>query len=189
MITAVRCEPLISPEDFLADESHASERHEFLNGVVYAMAGGTVRHSRIVQNLSGMLYNQLRGKRCESFNSDMMVKVQMGADLRFYYPDASIVCQTAADAARFQESPTVVFEVLSPSTRRTDQTEKWDAYLSLPSLQAYVLIDSEQQAVTVWRRLAAQWNSVYLTNNEAVIELEFAGCLLKVGELYERVVW
>src|SRR6202012_3635678 len=87
----------------------------------------------------------------------MAVPVQSGDDLRFYYPDVSIIRRPAGPEARFQENPNVVFEVLSDSTARTDTGEKRIAYLTIPTLEALVLVDSRKPEVTVWRRGADGW--------------------------------
>src|ERR1700733_10708468 len=102
--------PLIPPEEYLLGEEAAAQKHEYLNGVVYAMAGGTERHSEISVNILAELHSGLRGKPCRPHNSDMLVRVQSGSDLRFYYPDASIICRPAGPEARVQENPSVVFE-------------------------------------------------------------------------------
>src|SRR5258708_39361627 len=100
MSTAVRHAPLVSPEDFLAGEETSEGKHEYLNGVVYAMAGGTQRHSALAVNLVSLLHAQLRGKSCRPYNSDLLVRVRLGDDLRFYYPDATIHCGPVHDDAR-----------------------------------------------------------------------------------------
>jgi Uma2 family endonuclease len=88
-----------------------------------------------------------------------------------------------------QESPTVLFEVLSPSTRRVDEGEKLQAYLSIRSLKAYMLIESEVLRVTIWRQKDGAWSVAHFTNLADIIELEFIACRLPLGELYNRVKW
>jgi Uma2 family endonuclease len=76
----------LSPEEFLRGEDGAEQKHEYLNGVVYAMAGGTNRHARLGMNIGAALWARLRSKRCQPFNSDTLIRIQQGDDLRFYYP-------------------------------------------------------------------------------------------------------
>jgi len=87
----------------------------------------------------------------------MLVRVEHGGDLRFYYPDVSIICRPAGPESRVQTQPAVIFEVLSESTARTDTGEKRMAYLTIGTLEAYVLVDSTQRAITVWRRQGETW--------------------------------
>jgi Uma2 family endonuclease len=177
--------PLILPEDYLSAEQAGAPKHEFLNGVVYAMAGGTQRHNEIAGNIFAALHSRLRGKPCRPYGSDMLVRVQAGDDLRFYYPDVSIICRPAGPEARFQENPSVVFEVLSDSTVRTDTGEKRMAYLTIPTLEALVLVDARKQEVTVWRRGAAGWAIEIFSEAGSTLAFVSADCALTVAEIYE----
>jgi len=177
--------PLISPEEYLLGEEAGAQKHEYLNGVVYAMAGGTERHSEIAVNVLAALHNRLRGKPCRPHNSDMLVRVQSGNDLRFYYPDASIICRPAGPEARVQENPSVVFEVLSESTARTDTGEKRMAYLAIPALEALVLVDAREREVTVWRRGAEGWAPEVFADPAATLTFASADCALTIAEIYE----
>jgi Uma2 family endonuclease len=185
MNTAVQQGPLISPEEYLAGEDDAHCKHEYLNGMVYATAGATQRHNDLTSNILGILHSRLRGRPCRPYGSDMLVRVERGDDLRFYCPDVSIVCRPAGPLARVQNEPSIVFEILSESTARTDTGEKRLAYLTIPTLEAYVLVDSDARQVTVWRRQAAQWTPEVLTTPEAPIAFSEAGCAITVGEIYE----
>jgi len=185
MTTAVQHAPLISPEEYLAAEVASECKHEYLNGMVYAMAGATQRHNDLATNILGTLHGRLRGRPCRPYGSDMLVRVERGLDLRFYYPDVSIICRPAGPKERVQSEPVVIFEVLSESTARTDTGEKRMAYLTIPTLEAYVLVDSDRREVTVWRQMADQWAPEVLTAPEAALEFASANCALSVGEIYE----
>lgn len=185
MSSAVQHAPLMSPEEYLAGELAAETKHEFLNGVVYAMAGASKRHCDIATNILGTLFGQLRGQHCRPYGSDMLVRAQRSDDLRYYYPDVSIICRRSGPDAQFQTEPSVIFEILSPSTVRTDTGEKRLAYLTIPSLEAYVLIDSEKREVTVWRKTGEGWAPEVFTRADARIEFASADCALSVGEIYE----
>jgi Uma2 family endonuclease len=185
MAPAVQHAPLIPADEYLAGELKSESKHEYLNGVVYAMAGGTQRHSDLAANIIGTLHARLRGRACRPYGSDMLVRVQQGEDQRFYYPDASIVCRPAGPQARVQTEPAVIFEVLSETTARTDTGEKRLAYLTIPTLEAYVLVDSAQRAVTVWRRAGDAWAPEVFTDRSAKLFFRSADCTLAVEEIYE----
>jgi len=176
---------LVSAEDYLAGEIIAEHKSEYLNGVVYAMVGGTLGHSALAMRVGVLLDPQLRRKGCRVFNSDVLVRVERGSDLRFYYPDISIYCGSVSLKERVIDDATVIFEVLSPSTSRTDTGEKRMAYLGLPSLEAYVLVDSTEREVTVWRQRDSSWAPKVFTHPGDVITFTNAGCVLSVGDIYD----
>ncbi len=175
----------LTPEDFLRGEDGAPHKHEYLNGVVYAMAGGTQRHARIGGNIFGSLYARLRGKRCQPFNSDLMTRVRRGDDLRFYYPDVSVVCESNALDEHFQDRPVIIFEVLSESTARLDRGEKREAYLTIPTLRVLALVETDTMAVTLWRRTGESWTQEYATAPEQVLAFPEIECELPLAEIYE----
>lgn len=179
--------PLLSPEEYLAGEDGAAQKHEYLSGLVYAMAGGTNRHHTIAGNIFATLHARLRGKRCRPFNSDTLVRVQRAADTRFYYPDAMVVCDQRPLDDRFQDQPVVIFEVQSETTARIDRGEKHGAYLSMPTMQVYVLVEDEQCAITVWRRIGERWEMEYLAGKSATLRLDAVECEMSLAEIYEGV--
>src|SRR5207253_6291531 len=140
-MTAAKKFYLISIEDYLAGELVSPVKHEYLGGVVHAMAGARNTHNIIAGNIFAALHARLRGRRCRPFNSDTKIRVRLPTHVRFYYPDASVVCHSNAQNDSFQDEPVVIFEVLSKATRRIDGGEKKDAYLTIPSLSAYVLLE------------------------------------------------
>ena len=181
-----RADFLITPEEYLHGEELSEQKHEYLNGVVHAMAGGTTAHADLGGSIFGLLFQQLRGKRCRPFNSDMRLKVQLGLDLRFYYPDVMIVCDPRT-VEHWQDAPGVIFEVLSDSTERTDQGEKRDAYLRIPTLDAYVLVDSRKIEVLVYRRSGEEWAREAWRSLDDTLDLPTIGCTLALREIYEGV--
>jgi Uma2 family endonuclease len=135
-----------------------------------------------------IFHTQLRGKHCQAFNSDTKVRLRMSTHTRFYHPDAMVVCQANPPSDSFQDHPVVIAEVLSRATRRTDEGEKKDAYLTVPTLSAYMLIESDRPRVVVHRRgpdgaFAAE---VY-SGMDSAIPFPDVGCTLRLSELYERV--
>ena len=177
----------VSVRDYLAGERVAKRKHEYVDGVVYAMAGGTVQHSRIASNATVALGSQLRGHQCEAFNSDMKVRVRLSRGTRFYYPDVSVVCQPNADNDSFHDAPVVIVEVISESTRRTDEYEKREAYLSIDSLHVYVLVEQASAAVLVYRRGDSGFDREVYTGLDAIIPLPEIECELALAELYQNV--
>src|SRR5262249_21747626 len=119
---------------------------------VYAMAGARNVHHLIAGNTFGALYVRLRGRPCRPFNSDTKIRVQLPGHVRFYYPDASVICQPNPQLDSFQDEPAVIVEVLSRSTRRVDEGEKKDAYVTIPSLGVYLLVEQETAVVVAFRR-------------------------------------
>ena len=151
------------------------------------MAGAGGVHNIIATNLAGQLYNQLRGKPCLSFGSDMKVRLQNLGGAYFYYPDAMVTCDPSEPVKQeWRERPTVLFEILSESTRRIDEGEKRLSYHMIPSLQEYVRIEQEIQEVVVERR-SAGWVPEKLTGLDAVLELPSIGVRIPLAELYERL--
>src|SRR5437660_4010060 len=145
---------LVSVEDYLAGELISPVKHEYLGGVVYAMAGAPNMHNVIASNTLVAVGSRLRGRPCRLFNSDTKIRVRLPTHVRFYYPDVSVSWRPNPQTDSFQDEPAVLFEVPSRRTRRTDEGEKKDAYLTIPSLGVYVLIEQETNAVVVYRRTA-----------------------------------
>lgn len=179
---------LTSVEDYLAGEANAVEKHEYLGGVVYAMAGGSNEHNVIAVNILASLHGQLRGKGCRPYSSDTKVRIRRTEDTRFYYPDVQIICRSNPPKDHFQDEPVVVFEVLSELTRRTDEQEKRVAYLSIASLQAYVLIEQDRALAAVWRRTERGFVREEYTGLEAIVALPEVDVRLALSDVFEGVL-
>ena len=115
----------------------------------------------------------------------MKIRLRLPDHTRFYYPDVSIVCESNRDVDDFQDQPAVIIEVLSDSTRRTDQGEKRDAYQAIPSLNVYVMIEQDAQAAVVYRREPSGFEREVYEGREAVIELPEVSAELALAEIYE----
>lgn len=178
---------LISVEAYLAGELTSPIKHEYLGGVVYAMAGGRNAHNVIATNILGALHARLRGRPCRPFNSDTRIRIRLPTHVRFYYPDASVVCRPNSQTDSFQDEPVVLFEVISRSTRRIDEGEKKDAYLTIPSLSVYMLIEQEAAAIVAFRRTDGGFVREIHEGLDAVLPLGEIGTDLPLGELYETV--
>jgi Uma2 family endonuclease len=178
---------LVSVEDYLAGELISPIKHEYLAGVVYAMAGARNLHNLIATNTTGSLHNRLRGRPCRTFNSDTKIRVRLPTHFRFYYPDASVICRPNPPNDSFQDEPAVIIEVLSRSTRRIDEGEKKEAYLTIPSLGVYVLVEQDTAAVVAFRRTESGFVREVYQGINAVLPLAEIGIDLPLTEIYESV--
>ena len=174
----------MSLDEFLRFENEHPERHEFVAGDVYAMIGGTLSHSRIVQNVSFMLMTRARGGPCEVHTHD--IKVQVGDD-RIYYPDVLVLCTRLPGDTLVVREPCVIVEVTSPSTVRVDRGEKLDAYRRLTSLRTYLVVDQRRRRVDRhWRDVAGAWQrEEYVV--EGTVPVACLDASLTLDEIYEGV--
>ena len=181
--------PTISAEQYLEIERFSETRHEFLDGVVYAMAGESPDHSTICYNLSGITHAQLSSKPCRGFSPNMKVRAGIGG--LYAYPDLMIVC----GEAKFHDeqgdvllNPTVIFEVLSPSTEKYDRGEKFRRYRTeIESLQDYVLVSQDQSRVEHHHREAeGAWSQTEAIGKDAVIVLKSIDCTIPLTEVYRN---
>ena len=177
----------LSVADYLAGELDARQRHEYVEGNVYMMVGGTNAHNRIATNATVTLGGQLKGNPCQVFNSDTKVRIKTRTGTRFYYPDAMVACDVNPDSDVFQDAPVVLIEVLSPGTRRTDDTEKKDANLSIDSLKVYLLVEQSTTEAKVYRRTESGFEVEHYAGFDATIPLPEIDCHLAFAELYEDV--
>jgi Uma2 family endonuclease len=178
---------LVSVEDYLSAEALSPVKHEYLGGVVHAMAGARNAHNIITTNTLVSLYNLLRGRPCQPFNSDTKIRIRLPTHVRFYYPDASVICRPNPQSDPFQDEPAALFEVLSRATRRVDDSERKDAYLTIPSLSTYALIEQEMPAVTVFRRTESGFFREVYEGFDAVIPFPVLGVDLPLSAIYEGV--
>lgn len=175
-----------SPDDFLAWEAEQTEKHEYLAGEVFAMVGATDAHVTISGNLFSVLRNHLRGTPCRVFIADMKLQVEQAN--AFFYPGVFVTCSPSdADLPNYKREPVLVAEVLSPSTASYDRGLKFATYRQLPSLQEYVLIDTERMAVDVFRRDETNHWVLYPFGPDETIRLESVKLDLPMAELYEDV--
>jgi len=176
---------LLTVEEYLEGERLSEIRHEYVGGQVYAMAGASDDHNRIAGNILTALNEALRGKRCEPFMADM--KLKLPESDAFYYPDVLVACDPADNAKYFRERPTVVFEILSPDTERTDQREKRYAYGSIPTLKVYVIVAQDRRELTILRReRSGSWKPEVLTGPDQVLKLPEIRVEIPLTLVYER---
>lgn len=180
---------LYSREEYLALERAATTRSEYLNGEIFAMAGGTRRHCRIAANLVARTDEQLRETPCEVFGSDMRVKISTSG--LYTYPDVTIACGELLFDDRAGDTllnPRVIFEILSDTTEAYDRGKKFDHYRQIPSLMEYVLVSQDEALVERFVRQAdGAWSLTVFRGCEAVLELESVGCRLSLADTYFKV--
>lgn len=181
---------LLTEEEYLAIERQAEFRSEFYNGEMFAMAGASRRHNRIVTNLVTALDNQLRERPCNVYSNDMRVKVPITG--LYTYPDVVITC----GAERFNDdrqdallNPLVIVEVLSDSTEAYDRGKKFEHYQSIDSLNTYVLVAQYAPRVEQYVRQEGGKFWIYSETHgvDAAVRIESVGCDLKLGDIYAKV--
>jgi Uma2 family endonuclease len=172
---------LISVEDYLKGELSSDIKHELIDGCVYAMAGASANHERISGNIYRKFGDHLEKNPCEPFGSDMKLRINSN----FFYPDVMVDCLFDDSEPYFTETPTIIVEVLSKSTRRKDTTLKFLSYINIPSLKEYVLIEQDLVDIQVFRKSEGWLVKHYFLGDE--ITFESIGLTLSVEEIYHRV--
>lgn len=179
-----------TPEEYLAFERAADQKHELIDGDIFLMSGASRRHNLLVFNLAVTIGNQLRDRPCEAYTSDLRVRLQ---GTQYVYPDLTVVCgEPAFEDAEVDTltNPTVLVEVLSPSTETYDRGKKFQYYRELASLQEYVLVSQERYWVEKYSRQEnGQWLLTDATGVHAVVNLPSIECNIPLAELYAKVVF
>jgi Uma2 family endonuclease len=173
----------ITPDDYLAAEEISPLRHEYRDGEVFAMTGGTRNHHTITLNLGTALKNHLRGSGCRTFVEGMKLRVQESNS--FYYPDVVVTCddRDRPNNEQYINHPSLIIEVLSPSTARFDRTEKFADYRTIPSLSEYVLVSTDRQQIEQFQRDdRGQWNKLEFDDS---LQLASVDCAIAIDEIYE----
>jgi Uma2 family endonuclease len=186
-MTLPACQPRFDADAYLEWEAGQPGKNEYFDGEVFAMSGASDAHVTIALNLAAILRSHLRGGPCSVFISDMKLRVE--EDNAFFYPDVFVTC-AAADRAQshYKSAPSLMVEVLSPSTSAYDRGAKFAAYRKLPSLREYVLIDSERLSVDLFRRDdAGRWVLYPFDAVDQQVEFTSVGLQLPLQALYEDV--
>jgi Uma2 family endonuclease len=170
-------------EEYFAFEHGSPIRHEFVAGEAFAMVGESKRHSRVAGNILARCLEASREGPCRAFMSGIKLRLRD----RVYYPDVMVACGPELDDEYCEEAPCLLVEVLSRSTRRTDQREKLAAYTTIPSLGTYLLVEQRRRLVDHYRRDAAgHWQRDTLVD-EGAIALSCPAITLTLDEIYEGV--
>jgi Uma2 family endonuclease len=178
----------MSSEEYLDLERAAVERHELINGEIFAIPGGTQQHSLTTVNIGSELRAALRPRPCEVFNSDMRIRIESAN--RYTYADVAAVCGPPLFLDEKRDillNPTAIFEVLSDSTESYDRGDKFANYRTLPPLQEYVLVSQKQVLVEHFHRQAdGTWLLRVYGSGESV-SLPSLACELAIDEIYLKV--
>ena len=172
--------------DYLDLEEASNVKHEYFAGEIYAMAGGTPEHAALAVAVSAALFDQLASGRCRVFSSDLRVRIRSTGLAT--YPDVTVVCgalETDPENTSTVTNPTVIVEVLSPSTESYDRGEKLEHYRQVESLRECVLVAHDRRRIELWRRgPGGEWTRLVI--EEGTVDLDSIGCRLDVAELYRR---
>jgi Uma2 family endonuclease len=179
----------LSIEEYLAAEQYSEIRHEYIDGQVFAMTGGSKQHNQISLNLASLIKTHLRGTPCSVFMADMKVRISTfnKTNNLFYYPDVAVTCQPKDSDRFFLNYPCLIIEVLSPSTEAIDKREKRLNYQTLDSLQEYILVSQEEINIEFYRKdKLGKWSVQTLGKNEE-LSLESIDLKLTMSEIYEDI--
>ena len=187
---AINPEPKMTPEAYLAFErAQFDAKHEFLNGEIIAMAGASREHILIVANLTVALVTQLRGRPCDVYPNEMRVKIP--ATGLYTYPDVAALChepQYEDGVLDTLLNPTIIIEVLSPSTEAYDRGAKFAHYRSIDALQLYLLVAQDKPQIEIFRRQEnGDWLLSVIEGLDGRARLDAIDCELALAEVYERV--
>jgi len=176
-------------EEYLEFENASEEKHEYYQGEIFAMSGAKLNHNRIVMNTLFALRNKLTGKPCEPFGSDF--RIHIPSNTLFTYPDISVFCSEIETLNNDQFNalnPTVLIEVLSPSTKSYDRGDKFKLYRDIPTLKEYALIDSSSINVECFSKNEEKiWQLHEFKTEDASLQFPSLGISVALSEVYERV--
>ena len=173
-------------EYFQLEEDDRVHRYEYVDGLVYMMAGGTINHDIIKSNVEHILWGLLRGQNCRTYSSDMKVFV---SETRYYHPDITVSCDPRnRGTQKMVHAPRIVVEVLSPGTETIDRRRKLRDYLACPTIEEYLLVDSRSITIEIYRKEQKKW--IYdVFKGDDLVELISVGIHFPVLAAYEDVAF
>lgn len=169
--------------EFLTWERRQPERYEYVGNEIRMMVGGTVNHARIVRNITLGLQNALGGRGCEAFQEGLKVV----AAEQVHYPDVVVTCTPLDGRSDVVNAPSLIVEVLSPSTANHDLGLKRRNHTMLPSLQAYVVVAQDRMRVVVCARAGDDWAETTLTRPDEAVTIPALDLALPLSEIYSGV--
>jgi Uma2 family endonuclease len=188
---SAQAQPRLTPAQYLEAERSAEFRHEYYNGHIYAMSGGSFQHFQIIANVSGELRAMLKRRPCTVGSSDLRLRVS--PDGLYTYPDVLVICgdpKFADDQRDTLLNPALIVEVLSPSTEAYDRGFKSAQYRTVESLQEYALVSQAEPRVEVFRRQSGgHWLLSEAVGLEAVCHFESLDCSIPLAEIYSKVTF
>jgi Uma2 family endonuclease len=181
----------VTLEDYFRLEETGENKHEYFHGAIYDMTGASYTHTTLVHNIDGQLYVQLRGKSCRAHTNDLRVKIE--TTMLYTYPDLLVICgqpQFADGRNDTVTNPTLIIEVLSPSTEGYDRGKKFQHYRTIDTLREYLLVAQDAvRAERYVRQSANEWLLQEFTALDQMVSLESIGCALPLAAVYEDVTF
>jgi Uma2 family endonuclease len=173
-------------EEYLKMERAAEQKHEYFEGEIFGMSGAGPRHNVIFRNLYGELAYRLKGKLCQPYGSDL--RIHIPENTLFTYPDISIICRDLVNSNEDSDTaiePSVLIEILSPSTRDYDRGTKFKLYRDIPSLKEYILVDSEAISIEIFRvNEEGRWQLEEYKKPADILLITTVGFQIMLGEIY-----
>jgi Uma2 family endonuclease len=180
--------PRFTPEEYFAWEEQQLCRHEYIDGEIYAMTGGTINHSKIAMNFGFLLKAHLRGGGCQVLNSDARVNIVRSTD--YVYPDISVTCdERDKTTSQFITYPCLIVEVLSPSTEAYDRGNKFRMYRCNPNLRDYVLVNANEIAVEIYHQNEDNKWDILNYRSSDLVELKSINLTVSIEQIYEDIVF
>jgi Uma2 family endonuclease len=196
MIALKENSPKLTPEEYFAWEEQQLERHEYIDGEVYAMSGGTINHGDIAENFLALLKAHLRGSGCKTLNSDCRASIVEST--KYVYPDISVTCEDRdKTTTQYITYPCLIVEVLSPTTEAYDSPSetlcergnKFKMYRRNPSLKEYVLVSVDTINIELFRKTeTGDWRIINYQSGDEV-ELKSVGLTCQIEQIYEDIIF
>jgi Uma2 family endonuclease len=180
----------VSPEEYLALEREAEYKSEYVNGVIYAMSGGSPEHSLISGNVLAEIHLQLKKSPCQVYNTDM--KVRVPSSLKYHYPDVTVVCDKPRYADEVGDvllNPLLIVEVLSETTAAFDRGKKFQYYQEIVSFQEYLLVAQDEPVVERFvKQAGGSWIYTKFEGLDEKVALSSIDCQLSLRDIYAKVL-
>ncbi|MBD2691769.1 Uma2 family endonuclease [Anabaena catenula] len=187
-MTLSQFHPYFSQEEYLEAEKSSPIKHEYIQGQIYAMAGASDAHVTITANLVALLRNHIRRTGCRLYVADMKARIE-SLDI-FYYPDIMVTCDSRdTQFEYFKRYPSLIIEVLSPSTEALDRGDKFSDYQELDTLQEYVLVSQNRQRIDCFRRNPEGRWELYSSKGNQELELNSVNFSCPLTDVYEDVTF
>jgi Uma2 family endonuclease len=161
--------PRISAKEYLEMERDATCKHEFIDGIVYSMAGASLRHNTISLDIRGLLRGRL-ARPCRPYAADVKVLIQTSTTERYFYPDVLVTCSDLDNDSHVIKQPVLIIEVVSESTKDFDRGDKFAAYRLLPSFQEYLLVQQDKPEIELFRKRTNWLSEAFGLADEIVLE-------------------
>ncbi|MEB3309151.1 MAG: Uma2 family endonuclease [Snowella sp.] len=181
---ALKSDNCMTPEEYLRFERHSDIKHEYIDGEVYAMAGTTKVHNTISLNLAILFREKLKHSNCQTFIAD--IKVNILNENSFFYPDIVVTCDNNNDFNAYEiQFPKIIVEVFSLSTEKLDRGKKFQYYRTIPSLQEYILVSSQEYLIECFRRTQDNlWTLQIYEDLDQIIRIESLNIDISLSDIY-----